>query len=124
MTRAANNGRFKIDIAYDEHFADVIWFFDPYLKRWIDAENHNEEVRRKWISFFEHELFQKDLRHRINAVKLENIHLRDQKAKRINKMTAKAAKKLGWPAPGKASTNLKSASEKTVSTKWRSKTPC
>lgn len=107
LTRAANNGRFKIDIAYDEHFADVIWFFDPYLKRWIDAENHNEEVRRKWISFFEHELFQKDLRRRINAVKLENIHLRDQKAKRINKMTAKAAKKARLARAGKSKHELK-----------------
>jgi hypothetical protein len=112
LARAANSGRFPIEIAYDEHHADLIWFYDSLLDDWFFAENSNEEVRRKKISFYEQDLFKKDLRKRIRATKIENIHIRDEKSKRLNKMTRAAEKQAKLARMGKSRTELENGIEK------------
>jgi hypothetical protein len=107
LSRAGSDENLKVDIAYDEHFADVIWFFDPILEQWINAENRDEEVRRKWISFLEHDLFKKDLRRRLEAAKLTIEHLSDQKEKRIKKLTSEASKNAKLAKAGKSKNSLK-----------------
>jgi hypothetical protein len=112
LARAANSGRFPIEIAYDEHHADLIWFYDSLLDDWVFADNSNEEVRRKKISFYEQEVFKKDLRKRIRATKNENIHIRDEKSKWINKMTRQAVKQAKLAKMGKSKTELVNGIEK------------
>ena len=112
LARAANSGRFPIEIAYDEHHADLIWFYDSLLDDWVFAENSNEEVRRKKISFYEQDLFKKDLRKRIRATKIENIHIRDEKSKRLNKMTRAAEKQAKLARMGKSKTELENGIRK------------
>ena len=75
-------------------------------------KNSNEEVRRKKISFYEQDLFKKDLRKRIRATKIENIHIRDEKSKRLNKMTRAAEKQAKLARMGKSRTELENGIEK------------
>lgn len=51
--KAANNGRMKIDIRYNEFLAESIWFLDPNSNQWVEAKNSNEEICRLGITFFE-----------------------------------------------------------------------
>jgi len=89
--RAANSGPFEIEIRYDDHFADQVWFWDQILGEWVPAMNDNEETRRLRASFLELENFQREQERWALQAKAENVHRKHEKAKRINKMTTRAA---------------------------------
>jgi hypothetical protein len=82
--RASRNGTFNIDILYDEHFANAIWFYDEAAREWTPATNNSEDVIRLSASFWEAaENLQKASALHTEA-KDENIHKRGDKAKRLN----------------------------------------
>jgi hypothetical protein len=82
--RASRNGAFNVDILYDEHFANAIWFYDEAGREWTPATNNSEDVIRLNASFWEAaENFQKASALHTEA-KDENIHKRGDKAKRLN----------------------------------------
>ncbi len=89
--RAANSGVFEIEIRYDDHFADQVWFYDPILKEWVPAMNDNEETRRLRASFLELENFRREQERLALQAKAENVHRKHQKSKQINTMTKRAA---------------------------------
>jgi len=82
--RASRNGTFSLDILYDEHFANAIWFYDVTGREWTPATNNSEDVIRLSASFWEAaENLQKASALHTEA-KDENIHKRGDKAKRLN----------------------------------------
>jgi len=89
--RAANSGSFEIEIRYDDHFADQVWFCDEVSGEWVPAMNDNEETRRLRTSFLELENLRQEHQKWALEAKAENVHRRDEKARRINTMTRRAA---------------------------------
>jgi hypothetical protein len=89
--RAANSGAFEIEIRYDDHFADQVWFCDPILGEWVPAMNDKEETRRLKASFLELENFRREQERLALQAKAENVHRKHEKSKRINTMTERAA---------------------------------
>jgi hypothetical protein len=89
--RTANSGAFEIEIRYDDHFADQVWFCDQILGEWVPAINDNEETRRLRASFLELENFRREQERWALQAKAENVHRKHEKAKRINTMTKQAA---------------------------------
>jgi hypothetical protein len=89
--RAANSGAHEIEIGYDDHFADQVWFCDPILGDWVPAMNDDEETRHLRASFLEVEKFRRKHEKCALEAKAENVHRKDEKARGINKMTREAA---------------------------------
>jgi hypothetical protein len=106
-TARANSRAFEIEIRYDEHSADQVWFCDQISGEWVPATNDNEETRRLRASFLELEKFRREHEKWALEAKAENVHRKDKKAVRINAMTREAgqeAKKQrkGLPKSSKA----------------------
>lgn len=90
LARARAEGSFPIDIRFDENFADQVWFCEGALQEWATAFNDNQEIRRLRISFWEaeeHFALVKKLR---DEAKMENVHQKQEKAKRYNRETKMA----------------------------------
>jgi hypothetical protein len=90
--RASRNGTFNIDILYDEHFANAIWFYDEAAREWTPATNNSEDVIRLNASFWEAAENLQKASALWNEAKDENIHRRGDKAKRLNSSADRAAK--------------------------------
>jgi hypothetical protein len=89
--RAANSGAFEIEIGYDDHFADQVWFCDPILRDWLPAMNDDEKTRHLRASFLELEEARREHEKCALEAKAESIHRRNEKAIPINAMTREAA---------------------------------
>jgi putative transposase len=89
--RAASSGAFEIEIRYDDHFADQVWFHDEVLESWVPAINCDEDTRRLKMSFLELEMNRREYEKRALGAKAENVHRKYQKAERINRIAREAA---------------------------------
>jgi hypothetical protein len=101
---ADKKGGKVIEVRYDEHYADVIWFYDKSKNAWIHAEITDEGVRRSAASWWEVKAFKEEARRRVQVAKHENIHLRSEKAPRINKVGKYAQKEEKIAKLGKTKT--------------------
>lgn len=90
QAKAAAKGAFEIELRYDEHFADQIWFYDEPASDWHPALNDNPEVQRLKTTFYELEEFRIAAQKLRLGAKAENTHRKDEKALVINKMTRAA----------------------------------
>ncbi|MBV5329819.1 MAG: DDE-type integrase/transposase/recombinase [Chlorobium sp.] len=88
----ASNGHFPIEIRYDEHFADQIWFLDRYSNDWVSALVENEEIRRLKIAFYELENFYADAKPLIKNTRKESIYQDQEAAKQDAAMISDAIK--------------------------------
>lgn len=95
LASAAMKGRYRIEIRYDEHIADQIWFL--HNNEWVPAFNDNEQVNRLKCAFFELESFRIDAERLAEEAKAENIHHKDEKNNDIAKI-AKAAEEMAKAA--------------------------
>ncbi|MBV5328415.1 MAG: hypothetical protein JZU65_12410 [Chlorobium sp.] len=73
LARAAV-GHFPVEIRFDEHLADQIWFLDEDSNDWLPAIVDNDDIRRLKIAFFELESFNTEAKQLIDQTKLENVH--------------------------------------------------
>lgn len=107
QTKAAAKGAFEIELRYDNHFADQIWFYDEPTSDWHPALNDDPEVRRLKATFYELEEFRNAAQKLRFEAKAENTHKKDEKAKGINKMTRSAEKEAKQAKVGKSKTQQK-----------------
>jgi hypothetical protein len=89
--RAATQGAFDIEIRFDEHFADEIWFVDESARQWTPAFNKNEDVNRLKASFWEAEEHFQAAAQLVSEAKLQNIHRRGEKAHHLNRVANQAS---------------------------------
>lgn len=104
QARAVANGAFVIELRYDEHFGDEVWFYDQTEGDWLPAFNNDPQVQRLKASFYEIEAFRKEGEKLRIEAKSENTHKKDEKAKRINVMTHAAEKEAKLAKAGKTKT--------------------
>lgn len=107
QTRAASKGAFDIELRYDDHFGDQVWFYDQSTSDWLPAINNDPQIRRLKASFYEIEEFRKAGEKLRFEAKSENTHKKDEKAKRINAMTRAAETKAKEEKKGKTKTQQK-----------------
>ncbi|GFO67467.1 hypothetical protein GMLC_10460 [Geomonas limicola] len=87
--------RLLVDVRFDEHAADCIWFFDTKSKEWVQAVNNNEAVRRKKTGFYELEVLRDEVKRLRREAKDESLHRnseRDHKIRAIVKQAEEEAK--------------------------------
>ena len=107
QTKAAAKGAFAMELRYDEHFADQVWFYDEPTSDWQPALNENPEVQRLKTAFFELEGFRIAAQKLRYEAKAENTHRKDEKAKVLNKMTRAAEREAKQEKVGKTKTQQK-----------------
>lgn len=105
--RAARNGAFEIEIRYDTHYGDEIWFLDTTTSQWKPAQNDNEQVARLKASFWELEDFLHSAEKLANEAKTENILRKDAKSSRLNKTADSATNKAKAAKAGLPKTQTK-----------------
>lgn len=88
--RNTGKGGFLVDIRYDEHRADSIWFFDRNTNVWVEAINVDENVQRRKAGFYELEIFRDEVKKLRRAAKDENLHRQGEKDKEIKKQVKQA----------------------------------
>ncbi len=93
LSRAAN-GHFPIEIRFDEHLADQIWFLDEFSNDWVGAQVDNDDIRRLKIAFFELESFNRDANDLREDAKLENAHQGQEAAKLDAPMVKQAVENM------------------------------
>ena len=109
LAHAADGGRYKIEIRYDEHIADQVWFFDNISNEWVTAINDNEEIQRLKSAFYEIESFRQDAQQLIRETKAENIHQRDNKDKRLTQIVQDAKEQAEATKKGQTKSKNKKA---------------
>lgn len=91
LARAAI-GHFPVEIRFDEHLADQVWFLDEDSNDWLPAIIDNDDIRRLKIAFFELESFNTEAKQLIDRTKLENAH-QGQENEKLDDLIIKDAKR-------------------------------
>ncbi|TGU74583.1 hypothetical protein E4633_03720 [Geomonas terrae] len=88
--RASGKNGLLVDIRYDEHRADRIWFFDRKAKKWVQALNKDEAVIRRKAAFFELEIFRNEVKRLRRDAKDESLHRKSERDKGIRQIVKQA----------------------------------
>lgn len=64
----------KVQVRYNEHNAQMIYFFNPSSGAWEQAFNMNQNIMRRALAFYEWDLFRKNYETLEDAVKMQNAH--------------------------------------------------
>jgi hypothetical protein len=88
--RTSGKGGLLVDIRYDEHHADAIWFFDGKANEWVQAVNSDETVHRRKAAFFELEVYREEVKRLRRAAKDESLHQNSERDKDIRSIVKPA----------------------------------
>lgn len=88
--RASGKGNPLVNVRYDEHQADRIWFMEPKEKKWVPAFNLNENIQRRKAAFYELEISRQEVINLRRQAKEENLHREGERRER-NKETIRQA---------------------------------
>lgn len=88
--RTFGKGGLLVDIRYDEHHADAIWFFDGKANEWVQAVNSDESVHRRKAAFFELEVYREEVKRLRRAAKDESLHQNSERDKDIRSIVKPA----------------------------------
>lgn len=88
--RASGRGRPLVDVRYDEHQANRIWFLNGKTGAWAEAINENEDALRLKAGFYELEIFRKEVQQLRRASKDESLHRKGERGKKIIEMVKQA----------------------------------
>lgn len=87
--RSSGKGCF-VNIRYDEHRTDCIWFLDRKTNSWVQAFNMDENVSRRKVGFYELEIYRDELRKLRRATKDEGLHFKSESNKEIKQVVKQA----------------------------------
>lgn len=88
--RASGKKGLLVDIRYDEHCADCIWFFDRKVKKWVQALNKDEAVIRRKAAFYELEILRDEVKRLRRDAKDESLHRKSERDKDIRRIVKQA----------------------------------
>jgi hypothetical protein len=83
---------FLVDIRYDEHCADRIWFLNTKTNQWVEAINDDPNVLRRKAAFYELEILRDEIKKLRRACKDESLHREDIRRQNIAGIVKEATK--------------------------------
>ncbi|QWV97284.1 transposase family protein [Geomonas nitrogeniifigens] len=95
MLEILSTGTKKVEVRYNEHNAQMVYFRNPCTGMWEEAFNTNENIMRRPVAFYEWDLFRKTCESLEHARKLQNAYegLKDSRHTKAIVRQAKAEKK-------------------------------
>lgn len=88
--RSSGKGGLLVDIRYDEHNADCIWFLDKKTNTWDQAVNMDENVKRRKAGFYELEIYRDEVKKLRRSTKDESLHFKSESDKEIKQLVKQA----------------------------------
>lgn len=76
----------SVNIRYDEHRTDQIWFWDLTTTTWVPAVNCDENLHRRKAAFYELEIYLAEVQRLRRANKDQNLHRQSERDKRFEKI--------------------------------------
>lgn len=64
----------KVIVRYNEHNAQIIYFFNPSSGAWEQAFNMNQNITRRALAFYEWDVFRKKFDSLEDAMRMQNAH--------------------------------------------------
>lgn len=64
----------KVQVRYNEHNAQTIYFFDPSSGSWEQAFNMNQNIIRRATAYYEWDLHRKNVTNLADTIRMQNAH--------------------------------------------------